>query len=584
MQTDPDLESIPMNPRAAAIQRLTEAGSQFEVLQADVNGHAMRVYRNAPANMREVFLSTSAFADRVYMVYEDERITYAQAHVAVAQLAHVLLARGVRKGDRISIGMRNYPEWVIAFWACQCIGAVAVTLNAWWTADELHYALTDSGSRMALIDGERWVRIRVQRPETLLTVLVARDGGEDLQGAESWADALHSVANNATLPPADIRPDDDATMLYTSGTTGRSKGAVGSHRNHVTNLMNTMFGAALAAGLAAEAAGPAAQSAAPSTAPAAAAASAALPASLQTFPFFHIGGLSGLYIGSAMGTRLVLMYRWDADQAIDLIEREQISGLAGVPTVVRGLLERATARGINMGSLAGISSGGAPVPPDLIERIGSQFNTRVAPGNGYGLTETTSAIISNGGADYLAHPNSVGRPVPVVDIRIVDDNGADLGDDEIGELWARGPNVVRGYWNKPEATEEAFTGSWFHTGDLGYRDSDGFHYVVDRKKDVVIRGGENVYCGEVEAVLFTHPAIQDVAIIGLPHRELGEEVVAVIQPREGATMSEGDVQAHVAAVLARFKVPSRVFFIDDVLPRTATGKVLKRELKQRFGG
>ena len=238
-----------------------------------------------------------------------------------------------------------------------------------------------------------------------------------------------------------------------------------------------------------------------------------------------------------MGTRLVLMHRWDADQAID-----------------------------------------------LIERIGSQFKTRVAPGNGYGLTETTSAIISNGGADYLAHPNSVGRPVPVVDVRIVDDSGQDLPDNEIGELWACGPNVVRSYWNKPEATHEAFTGSWFHTGDLGFRDSDGFHYVVDRKKDVVIRGGENVYCGEVEAVLFTHPAVQDVAIIGLPHRELGEEVVAVIQPREGATMSAGDVQAHVAATLARFKVPSRVFFIDDVLPRTATGKVLKRELKQRFGG
>jgi long-chain acyl-CoA synthetase len=223
------------------------------------------------------------------------------------------------------------------------------------------------------------------------------------------------------------------------------------------------------------------------------------------------------------------------------------------------------------------------VPPDLIDRIGSQFQARVAPGNGYGLTETTSAVISNGGADYFAHPDSVGRPVPVAAVRIVDDEGRDVADGGIGEVWVRGPNVVAGYWNRPDATAEAFTDGWFHTGDLGYRSPEGFYHVVDRKKDVVIRGGENVYCGEVEASLFTHDAVQDVAIIGLPHRELGEEVAAVVQLREGRVASPADLQAHVGARLARFKVPSRIFFIDEPLPRTATGKVLKRDLKLRFG-
>src|SRR5690606_7587552 len=213
----------------------------------------------------------------------------------------------------------------------------------------------------------------------------------------------------------------------------------------------------------------------------------------------------------------------------------------------------------------------APVPPDLIDTIGSRFERRVAPGNGYGLTETTSAVISNGGLDYFEHPDSVGRPVPVADVRVVDDKGVDVPDGQIGEIWVRGPNIVQGYWNKPEATAEAFTGGWFHTGDLGYRSPEGFYYVVDRKKDVVIRGGENVYCAEVEAVLFEHPAVQDVAIIGLPHRELGEEVAAVVEPRPGHEIDVNDLQAFVASRLARFKVPTRVIVIEEPLPRTATG-------------
>jgi long-chain acyl-CoA synthetase len=565
-----------MTTRDEAIARFTGPGGRFEIGETDVGGQRLRVYATAPRNMREVFLAAvHTFGERDFLVYEDERLTYAGAAQAVARLATLLHERGVTKGDRVCIGMRNYPEWVIAFWACQCIGAVAVTLNAWWTADELHYALTDSGSRVALIDGERWARIRDMRPDGLVTVLVTRDDGLDLTGAEGWAAALAHLAPETPLPEVDIAPDDSATMLYTSGTTGRSKGAVGTHRNHVTNLSNTLLSGAVAAEVAGLTVN--GEPVAPPAVP------AVLSASLQTFPFFHIGGLSGLYIGTAMGTKLVLMFKWDADAAIDLIERERVTGLSGVPTVVRALLERAAARGVHLASLGGISSGGAPVPPDLIDRIGSQFQARVAPGNGYGLTETTSAVISNGGADYFAHPDSVGRPVPVAAVRIVDDEGRDVADGGIGEVWVRGPNVVAGYWNRPDATAEAFTDGWFHTGDLGYRSPEGFYHVVDRKKDVVIRGGENVYCGEVEASLFTHDAVQDVAIIGLPHRELGEEVAAVVQLREGRVASPADLQAHVGARLARFKVPSRIFFIDEPLPRTATGKVLKRDLKLRFG-
>jgi long-chain acyl-CoA synthetase len=561
--------------REEVVAELTARGGPFETREVEVSGVPMRIYAHAPASLRDVLLSTRRFGEREFLVYEDERITYGEHFRRVAALAHLLTERGIRRGDRVAIGMRNYPEWVMSFWACQAIGAVAVTLNAWWTGPELEFALNDSTARAAILDGERIERLAPHFAGLPLEVVIGVRDAVRSPLAE-YLDAvllpyLDSLAD--ALPEIELHPDDPATIMYTSGTTGHPKGAVATHRNHATNLTNTLLGAAVGARL--NAAAPAAS--APPAAPVQA-------VGLQTFPFFHIGGLSGLYIMTAMGSKLVLMHHWDAGEALRLVQTEEVTSMSGVPTVVRQLLEKARAEGVTLPSLGGISSGGAPVPPDLIDAIGSQFAQRVAPGNGYGLTETTSAVISNGGADYFARPDSVGRPVPVAEVRVVGDDGAVLGDDEVGEIWVRGPNVVQGYWNRPEATAEAFGGGWFRTGDLGYRNKTGFYYVVDRKKDVVIRGGENVYCAEVEAVMFRHPDVLDVAVIGLPHRELGEEVAAVVQPRPGRRPEAADLQALVAASLARFKVPSRVIFSDDPLPRTATGKVLKRDLKDRYTG
>jgi long-chain acyl-CoA synthetase len=559
--------------RESVLAELTGPEGPFRIAEIEVQGVPWRVYADAPRSMRQVLLGTRGFDARTFLVYGNERWRYGEHFARVAALAHLLTARGIAAGDRVAIGMRNYPEWVQVFWACQAIGAVTVTLNAWWTGEELEYALADSGARAAVLDGERLVRLDPYLDALGLDVLLGVRDAAGSTRAELLDDAqapfLERLGAEPELPQADIDADAPATIMYTSGTTGRPKGAVATHRNHVTNLMNSLLSAALGARLAGVDAAPATQ--------------ARQPAALQTFPFFHIGGLSGLYVTTAMGGRLALMYKWDSGEALRLIESEGITSMAGVPTVVRQLLERARHEGRDLGSLAGIASGGAPVPPDLIDSIGSQFEQRVAPGNGYGLTETTSAVISNGGADYFSRPDSVGRPVAVADVRIVADDGRDVSDGEVGELWIRGPNVVRGYWNKPEASAEAFTDGWFHTGDLGYRSPEGFYHVVDRKKDVVIRGGENVYCAEVEAVLFLHPDVQDVTVIGLPHRELGEEVAAVIEPRPGHSVDVADVQAFVAGRLARFKVPSRILLIDEPLPRTATGKVLKRQLKERFG-
>jgi long-chain acyl-CoA synthetase len=551
--------------RADVVRALTSSGP-FELTEDASAGYPIRVYANAPGSLREFFLTTRAFGDRPFLIYGEEILTFAEHFGKVAALARELIRMGVQKGDRVAIGMRNYPEWSISFWACQAIGAVVVALNAWWTSAELAFALEDSQASVLLIDGERLERVRPLLGRLDLKGVAVVRRGEAGEGGVDFAELVKSPAE--ALPDADVGPNDLATILYTSGTTGNPKGAMATQRNHVTNIMNTLLSGAVArtmAGL-------------PEPGP-----DAPQPGALQTFPFFHIGGLTGLYLGALTGSKMALMYKWSPAEGVRLIETHGLTGVSGVPIVVRQFLETATALGADMSTIMGVTSGGAPVPPDLIRRVGEQFQLRAAPGNGYGLTETTSAVIVNSGADYLAQPDSIGRPQPTADVRIVDDAGEEAPVGEIGELWVRGPNVIPGYWRNPEATEAAFGGGWFRTGDLGYVDEAGLYYVVDRKKDVIIRGGENIYCAEVEAAILEQPGVRDAAVIGLPHLEYGEEVAAIVQVAPDAPADLADViRERLAEKLARFKVPTKFRLTEDELPRTATGKILKRELRAHF--
>ena len=557
-----------MPTRSEVIARLT-AGGAFELVEDHSPGYPLKIYRNGPKSMREVLQSTRVFDDRTFLIYGDEEITFREHFEQAAALAHFLRGAGVGKGDRVAIGMRNYPEWVIGFWACQAIGAVVVALNAWWTGAELTYALEDSAPMAMLIDGERLARLSTLiGGMNLKALVVARRNGAG-PGGTDFAEAV--AKRTAELPAAEIGPSDYCTILYTSGTTGRPKGAVATQQNHITNYMNTLLSGAAARGLMGDF-----SEIAPADMPQG--------GSLQTFPFFHIGGLTGLYLSTGTGSKLAVMYKWNPAEAVQLVAKHKLSGVSGVPIVVRQLLESARASGADVSSVLGVSSGGAAVPPDLIRQIGKQFEQKAAPANGYGLTETTSAVITNSGADYFAHPDSIGRPVATAEVRFVDDGGKDLGNNQIGELWIRGANVIPGYWNKPDATEAAFGGGWFRTGDLGYQDDEGFCYVVDRKKDVIIRGGENVYCAEVEAAILEHPLVRDVAVVGLPDPEYGEQVAAVIQvgDRAQARALPDELRASLATTLARFKIPSAYQVTEEELPRTATGKVLKRELRSMF--
>jgi len=533
------------------LAEFTAPDGEFALEHREVRGVPMRVHRTGPQTLRDVLLASREYGEAEFTVYERQRRTFTEHFHLAAGLAHALLGEfGLRRGDRVAIAMRNYPEWAPIFFAAQAAGLIAVPLNAWWSGAELRYGLADSGAKVLFADDERVAALGGD----LGGLQVVQVRGTAPEGVRSWEDVLAGLDPFAEPPEVAVDPDDDATIMYTSGTTGRPKGAVGTHRNHCTNLWNIVLGRRISAVLSG-------------------AEPAEHPGVLLTFPLFHIAGLSALCFAALAGAKAVTMYRWNAATAAELVRAERLTSIAGVPTVLRDLAESEPGE---LSTLDGVSMGGAPIPPDLVGRVRRSLSAELAPANGYGLTETTSAVVTNSGEEYVANPDSVGRLVPGAELRVVDPaTGEDVPEGEVGELWFRGPQIVRGYWNNPAATEEAFGGGWFRTGDLG-RVRDGLVHVVDRMKDVVLRGGENVYCAEVEAALFEHPAVADAAVLGVPDEALGERVVAVVQLHGPA--SEQDLREHVAARLAAFKVPDRIHPRAEV-PRNATGKVRKKDLR-----
>jgi long-chain acyl-CoA synthetase len=548
---------------APHLRALTAPGAEFALVEEVVDGTPMRLYRRGPHTLREMLLDTAGFGDRPFSVYRGERLDYAEHRRLVFGLAAAFAEEyGLAKGDRVAVAMRNYPEWSPVFWATQVAGLVAVPLNAWWTGPELVWAVGDAGARLVVADAERAGLLagRVDAP-------VVRVRGTGAAPVREWADLVAGLDPAADAPDVEVGPGDDSTILYTSGTTGRPKGAVHSHRNHVTNALNVLLtgrATALAAG----------------TPPA-----AAQPGTLVSYPLFHIAGLNALYGAVLTGAKVATQYRWDVEEARALVRDERLTNAAGVPTTMRELAEAAIAHPADLASLKRIGMGGAPVPAELVERIATGLGGRTTAANGYGSTETTSAVCANAGPDYVAHPDSVGRPAPGADLRVVDPATLDdVPAGEVGELWFRGPNIVRGYWRDPAATAEAFVDGWYRTGDLG-RVRDGWVQVVDRLKDVVIRGGENVYCGQVENALHEVGWVVEAAVYGVPHPTLGEEVAAAVRTGPGAPPGPDEraavLRRRVADRVAAFAAPGRFAWFDGPLPRTATGKVLKRELRDR---
>ncbi|MDQ2860853.1 MAG: acyl--CoA ligase [Pseudomonadota bacterium] len=546
---------------------LTAPGAPFEIGEIEVRGAPVRTYLHAPPTVRALWLSTAAFAERDYLVYEGERLTYAQAHAQVAAIAGWLAEHGVTPGERVAIAMRNYPEWMLIYWACVSSGIAVVGMNAWWVAEEMAYAIDDSAPKVIFCDAERLARIRERPAMAAGAAIVATRADPVPLGVTPWCEV---IAHDDAVPAVTIDPDDDACIFYTSGTTGFPKGARLTHRGCIANLMSIVFSGQVTALATARATGVALDPAAPPL----------IPVGLVNTPLFHVTANNcAAYAVTAGGGKLVLMRRWDAGEALRLIEAEKVTAMSGVPVMARELIAHPDFGNHDLSSLMTLGGGGAQLPPDLVGKIDAAVES-ARPLTGYGMTETCGIITAVSADFFIDKPDSAGPAMPCYEARCVDDEGHAVPAGEIGELWVRGAQVIKGYLNRPEATAETITDGWLHTGDIARIDNDGFIFIVDRKKEMILRGGENIYCAEVEAAVYRHASVAECCAFGVADERLGEEVALAVVPRAGERLTAAALRAHLGALTARHKIPRYIWFLADPLPRNASGKFPKRELRE----
>lgn len=563
----------------AAREELAAPGSPFATTFTEVRGAQLKTFVSAPPTMRAIWESTIVHGDKDYVVYEDERYSYAQIHQQVRTLAAHLVSQGVARHSRVALAMRNYPEWVVGYWATVSLGAAVVGMNAWWTPSEMEYALTDSQPSVFIADDERLERLQSINNVKAMHVIAVRSNRIVGSDYIAW-NTVMANDDPITLPSVDIDPDDDATIFYTSGTTGFPKGAQLTHRGSVTNILNL-------AAMSTTTAMAEAKAIAAGDMEAPRAREVLFPtAYMAPTPLFHVTACNCLlHAATVGGAKVVLTYKWDAGRALELIERERVTNFSGVPTMGRELLMHPDWNTRDVSSLIGLAGGGSAVQPDLVQKIKGALKDG-NPSTGYGMTETCGIITANSNALYLAKPDSCGPAVPTLETKLIDDEGNDLAQDPntVGILCVKGAVVIKGYLNREEATAESIKDGWLNTGDIARIDEDGFIFIVDRAKDMVLRGGENVYCTEVEAAIYHHPAIAEAAVFGIPDERLGEEVAAVLVLVKGVELTETELRDFLKKTLSSYKIPSKVWFRNEPIPRNATGKFLKRELRKEIIG
>jgi long-chain acyl-CoA synthetase len=548
---------------------LTAPGQVFEAGRQQVRGVDLTVYTTAPQNLRDYFAACHLHPDKTFIIHGEERFSFAETYEKALHFGATMQAQfGINKGDRVVLAMRNYPEWIFAFMGAVMIGAVIVPLNAWWQSDELDYAIKHSGARLILADSERADRC-TQTPAREVPIAVVRTDPKQADAA-GWHmfESLMRLTDSAPahLPPID--PEDDVSILYTSGSTGYPKGAVSTHHACVQALTGLLHYATAAYTLAEQAGTKLAD-----------------PVALLALPLFHVTASHAVFLISIAAARtLVFMHKWDAALALQLIEKERVTYFLGVPTMSLELISHPDRDKYDLSTLQDIGAGGAPRPPEHVKKIVETFKGR-RPGIGYGMTETNALSVVNFGEGYIARPNSTGRVIkPITDMKIaLDEDGKEANIGEVGEIWWKSAALVRGYWQNPQATQESFTpDGWFKSGDLGMFDADGYLFIVDRKKDLIIRGGENIACVEVEAAIYTHPAVAEVCVFGLPDVRLGEIVGAVVHLKAGEMLEAKTLRQFLRGPLANFKIPAQIWLVGEQLPRLGSGKIDKVALKARY--
>jgi long-chain acyl-CoA synthetase len=538
--------------------RITGPGGLFEVVTEDVRGTPMQVFKNRSRSLRALFEGARAHGDKDYIVYADERVTYAQAFARASAFANALRERyGVQPGDRVAILAANRPEWVISFWASVSIGGVVAALNGWWTEDEIRYGISDCDPVVVIGDRGRLSRLRGRAPDVPVIEM------------ESQFAALEAEYAGRPMPDVPIAEDDPAVILYTSGTTGRPKGAVNTHRGICGFVSVGMYNGVKSMVYAAESGRKPNPNAPPQN------------AMLVTVPLFHLSGLySGCVMMLAAGAKTVLRPgRFDPGDALRLIEREQITSWPALGNMPHRLVSHPDVSKYDLSSMNNVGGGGGPTSPEIQRKLREVFpESRLGLGLGYGLSESVTAVAVINGDELLAHPTSVGRPVATHEIEIRDPDGKPLPEGVQGEIYIRSPYLMLEYFRKPEATSATLVaGGWLRTGDIGHFE-DGRLYINSRARDMILRGGENIYPVEIEHRIEAHPEVAEAAVLGVDHEELGQEVKAVVVPRAGARPDPKALAAWVGETLAAYKVPAHWEIRAEPLPRNAAGKVLKNVL------
>ena len=529
------------------------AAAAFSIREKPRGGHNVRVFADNHAHLSQAFQCLETYGEREFIVHEDVRLTFADCRTQAARLAqHLATERAIEPGDRIGLALPNAPEWMLSFIAISAIGAVPALINPRAGTDEFNHCLASTQCRLCIH----------QRNDLA-------DGIDSL----ALADARHILVGEGDhpLPEAPRGPDDEALLMFTSGTTGLPKGAALSHEGVLTALKTIEYSGALIAKGMAEAFGIDYGTLAKMRPP---------PVNLLIFPLFHVSGCHAVFLTSLLqGGKVVLMTRWNAEQAAALMARERVTAFPAVPTMHRDLLRLETLAEQDLSSLTSLSVGGQATPPALLADIHQAFPAAIM-GTGYGMTESNGTVTLLIGSEFVDNPRSAGRPVATVDVEVRDDQGHALPPNATGELHIRGSTLMTGY--VPSEGPALDANGWFATGDLGYLDEEGLVYIVDRKTDMVISGGENIYCAEVERILDLHPGVRESAAFGLPDERLGEKLAAVVVPHADSELSEAALIDHCISRLAKHKAPKQVRIQRRPLPRNASGKAIKAKVKRAY--
>lgn len=536
-------------------------GGMLQLASANVRGHDMKVLKNLPAALGDVYRQFFIVTPKkVWLRYERETYTFEEAEKLMnAVAADLQNTFGVRPGDTVAIGMRNLPEFMIAFLAITCMGAVAVPLNALWKSEELEYAMKDSGAKVLFADAQRLTLCKSFLVGLGIRPILCRGDAAAAPGVESWQTVVARGAGKPIPSTKTIRPDDTSMIMYTSGSTGYPKGVVHTQRSVGHSMLIGHLVAKLTP--------------------------MQDPKTILAVPLFHITALANVFLWSIpAGEELIIMHKWDAGVALKTIESMKVTKFTGVPTMVRDMLEHPSYTPKAMASMKNMTAGGAPVPPSQVASMRSKAKG-TTPSQGYGLTETMGGVVVNKGIDYMKRPTSCGRPIPFLVQVVIKDPGTskEVADGQRGEICIGGPLLMKGYHNRPEDTKKAFDPQgYFRTGDVGKKEG-GFIYILDRLKDIIIRGGENIDCSEVEAALYTHSSVRECSVFGLPDERLGEVVGAAVWV-QGGVLGAPELSAHAAKSLAKFKVPEahNIFFHSEELPKGPTGKIAKKDLRAHY--